>query len=139
MADETLIDSALRELGPRLLDPFETACVKGASYDVRVGEAAQVPATDGGHHWIKLGGYPFAKEVVIPPGTTCTIQSLEKVHIPTDMKGRLALRAFHAKRLIFFAGGVIDPGYDDHLFLPVVNLSDIPVKLEYGEKLVSAE
>lgn len=141
MADETLIDKEVSAIGNQLLEPFEYSCVKGASYDIRVGSAARVPSpnADDNIQWVALGMPPFQESVSIPPGSTCIIQSLEKVHMPKDMKGRLALRAFHARRLIFFAGGIIDPGYDDYLFLPIANLGDTPIELKYGEALVTAE
>lgn len=141
MADETLIDKEISEMGNQLLDPFEPECVKGASYDIRVGPAVRVPSPNAGCNvqWVALGIPPLGGSVSIPPGSTCIIQSLEKVHMPKGMKGRLALRAFHARRLVFFPGGVIDPGYDDYLFLPIANLGDTPIELKYGEAIVSAE
>jgi len=141
MADESLIDKEISAIGDQILESFEPSCVKGASYDIRVGSAARVPSpnADSNIQWVALGIPPFQESVSIPPGSTCMIKSLEKVHMPKDMKGHLALRAFHAKRLIFFAGGIIDPGYDDFLFLPIANLGDIPIELKYGEALVTAE
>jgi deoxycytidine triphosphate deaminase len=138
MADRTLIDSELLALANRLLEPFEPNGVKGSSYDIRVGSAA-IQNVDGKSQSIALGQPPLQDCVLIPPGSSCLIQSLEKIHISNKMKGRLSLRAFHAKRLIFFAGGIIDPGYDDYLFLPLANLGDAPIELKYGDALVTAE
>ena len=140
MADETLIDKEIEDLGNELLDPFEPACVKGASYDIRVGEIAQLPPPEGEDQPRTVAlGPSFQASVCIPPGATCVIRSFEKVHMPNNMKGRLALRAFHAKRLIFFPGGIVDPGYNDFLFFPIANLGDIPIELKYAEALITAE
>jgi len=143
MADETLIDKEIRDLGENLLEPFEPSCVKGASYDIRVGArirlVLQEPSGTARFQWVALDVAGAPSSVSIPPGSTCIIESLEKVHMPTDMKGRLALRAFHARRLIFFAGGIIDPGYNGFLYLPMANMGDVPVELKYSEALVSAE
>jgi len=139
MADESLIDSELRQHGDKLLSPFDPGCVKGASYDIRVGATAKLyPGEDGKTRSIGLGpgGDDF---LVIPPGATCVVRSLEMVRMPLGMKGRLSLRAHHASRLVFFAGGVIDPGYGDHLYLPIANLGDTEVRLGYEEPLVTAE
>jgi deoxycytidine triphosphate deaminase len=140
MADETLIDKEISELGERLLVPFEPNCIKGSSYDVRVGEIVQLPPPEGEDkpRTVALGPR-FQPSVVIAPGVTCLIRSLEKVQLPQNMKGRLALRAYHSKRLIFFPGGIIDPGYNDFLFFPIANLGDTPVELKYGEALITAE
>lgn len=141
MADETLIDREIQGIGNQLLEPFEHGSVKGASYDIRVGAAIRIPSSNAGGNiqWVALGIPPLQESVSIPPGSTCIIQSREKVHMPKDMKGRLALRASHARQLLFFPGGVIDPGYDDYLFLPIANLGDTPVELRYEEALISAE
>ena len=140
MADETLIDKEIKDLGKNLLEPFEPSCTKGASYDIRVGEIAQLPSREGETQPRTVAlGPKFQTSVEIPPGSTCVIRSLEKVHMPENMKGRLALRAFHARRLIFFPGGIVDPGYDDHLFLPIANLGDTPVELKYEEALITVE
>ena len=143
MTDETLIDKEIEDLGEVLLEPFEPARVKGASYDIRVGArirlVQQEPDGTARFRWEALDVPGAPSSVPIPPGSTCIIESLEKVHMPKDMKGRLALRAFHARRLIFFAGGVIDPGYDGFLYLPMANMGDVSVELKYGEALVSAE
>jgi len=143
MADETLIDKEIKDFGEKLLEPFKPSRVKGASYDISVGArirlVLQEPDGTARFQWVALDVPGAPGSVLIAPGSTCIIESLEKVHMPIDMKGRLALRAFHARRLLFFAGGVIDPGYDGFLYLPMANMGDIPVKLEYGEPLVSAE
>lgn len=140
MADETLIDQEIEDLGEKLLEPFDLHCVKGASYDIRIGEIAQLPPPEGENQpRIVALGPEFQDSVWIPPGSTCVIRSLEKIHMPKNMKGRLALRAFHSKRLIFFPGGIVDPGYNDFLFFPIANLGDTPVELKYGEALITAE
>ncbi|MCK4387224.1 MAG: hypothetical protein KAW00_00495 [Dehalococcoidia bacterium] len=140
MADETLIDKEIKDFGEKLLEPFELGRVKGASYDIRVGEIAQLPPPEGEDQPRTVAlGPRFQASVLIPPGSTCVIRSFEKIHMPKHMKGRLALRAFHAKRLIFFPGGIVDPGYNDFLFFPIANLGDTPIELKYGEALITAE
>ena len=143
MADETLIDKEIKDFGEKLLEPFEPSCVKGASYDIRVGARVRLVSLepDGAarFQWVALDMPGAPGSIPIPPGSTCIVESMEKVHMPRHMKGRLALRAFHARRLIFFAGGVIDPGYEGFLYLPMANMGDVSVELKYGEALVSAE
>lgn len=143
MADETLIDKEIKDFGEKLMEPFEPSCIKGASYDIRVGAkirlVLQEPGGAARFQWVALDAPGTPSSVSILPGSTCIIESLEKVHMPKNMKGRLALRAFHARRLLFFAGGVIDPGYDGFLYLPIANIGDVPVELKYEEALVSAE
>lgn len=141
MADETLIDKEIKDFGEKLLEPFEPSCVKGASYDIRVGEIAILPPLEGeSQPRAEALGIPESRmSISLLPGASCILRSLEKVRMPQYMKGRLSLRAYHAKRLIFFPGGIIDPGYNDFLFLPIANLGDAPVELRYGDALVTAE
>jgi len=143
MADETLIDKEIAKLGKDLLEPFDPERIKGASYDIRVGarirRVTQEPNGTAQFQWVALDMQGLQNSVPILPGSTCIIESLEKVNLPNDMKGRLALRAFYARRLLFFAGGIIDPGYNDFLYLPVANMGDVPVELKYGDALVSVE
>jgi deoxycytidine triphosphate deaminase len=143
MADETLIDKEIKDFGDKLLEPFDPNCIKGASYDVRVGARVRLVSqeVDGTarFQWVALDAPGAPSSVQIAPGSTCIIQSLEKVHMRKDMKGRLALRAFHSRRLIFFPGGIIDPGYEDFLYLPMANMGDVSVELKYKEALVSVE
>jgi len=140
MADETLIDKEIKDFGEKLIEPFDPSCVKGASYDIRVGEIARFPPPEGEDQPRTIAlGPEFQASVEIPPGSTCVIRSFEEVHMPKNMKGRLALRAFHTKRLIFFPGGIIDPGYNDYLFFPIANLGDTSIELKYKEALITAE
>ena len=141
MSDRSIIDRDLEELAESLLEPFDRRCVRGASYDIRVGERLRLAPTEVGElpSWHALGESPVQSSIELPPGATCLIQSMERVKVPANMKGRLSLRAQHAKQLLFFAGGIIDPGYNDHLMLPVANLSDEPIRLRYGQPIVAAE
>ena len=141
MPEETLLAADIIASGKTLFDDFDPNGVKGVSYDIRVGSTARIPASDGNSEYlsISLGESPSQPKVSISPGSACIIRSLEKLHMPNDIKGRISLRAYNAKRLIFFAGGIIDPGYDNYLFLPLINMGDKPLELKYGEPLVTAE
>ena len=144
--DQTLRDVDLRTMGNKLIEPFSEDCVKGASYDIRVGAKAilacpptgERPSPVGGHVPIALDG-EVKKSFDIPPLHSCTIYSLEKVQMPLDMKGRLSIRSKFAVQRLNYDGGIIDPGYNGHLFFTVANLGDTPVTIKYGERLITAE
>jgi deoxycytidine triphosphate deaminase len=140
MGDQTLLDFDIifeaRRSG--LLVPFEVAQLKGASYDIRAGDYVVVARSE------KEGGYLRAslKEqgyIHIEPGQTVAIYSLERLGVPTDMKGRLSLRSYWAIKGLYYNGGVIDPGYTGLLFFNITNLGLAPVRISYAEGLVTAE
>lgn len=140
MPDETLIGEDLRLEGKLFLEPYDESCVQGASYDLRVGSTVIVahPKEAGGVKAYSLDAIPDST-IDIPPGNVAIVRSLEKLSLPNDIKGRLSLRSFHATRYLGFHGGMIDPGYNGYLFFPIWNNSASPVKLEYGDSLITAE
>lgn len=140
MSDRTLLNTdiarAVKEVA--LLEPFNRGNLRGVSYDFSVGRTMIVihSESEGG---IQATDLQVKRKWTIPPGRAAIVYSLEKVRMPLSMKGRLSLRARQATKLLFFAGGPIDPGYKGYLFLPLVNLSDAPIELSYGEAIVTGE
>jgi dCTP deaminase len=139
MPDETLLRQEIHHeaVNNGLLRPFDPDGLRGASYDLRVGRTVVIvnPEND--------GITPIDLEVKgtwdLPPGRAAILYSLERVRLPNDMKGRLSIRSRIATRLLNFPGGPIDPGYSGHLFLPLANLSDVPIAIEYGQPIVTVE
>lgn len=138
MADITLVDREILALGEALVTPFSADCVNPASYDLRVGSRVWTarPREEGG---VVAQALEQGDEVSVPPGQTCIIQTLEKVKLDINMKGRISLRSYWATRLLSHAGGLIDPGYKGYLYLPIVNISHSPVRISFGEPVVTAE
>jgi len=140
MPDATLISKEIKKAVQQegLLTPFDEGRLKGASYDFAVGRTIIIvhPRSEGGIVAIDLA---VCKSWQVPPGRAAIVYSLESVNMPHNMKGRLALRSRLATKLWFFAGGQIDPGYKGCLYLPLANLSDVPLSLTYGEPVVSGE
>jgi deoxycytidine triphosphate deaminase len=143
--DQTLLDTEIKRKGNALLEPFSEQCVRGASYDLRVGAKAVLtlpkknksPHADHGRSWISLGkNNPVLR---IPPAHSVTIYSMEKVNMPLDMKGRLSLRTSYTVKRLNFDGGVIDPGYKGYLFFTLANLGDSTIEVRYGDPIVTAE
>ena len=140
MSDQTLLDFDIifdaRRHG--LLVPFGEKQLKGASYDIRAGDYAVLvhAVEEGGYERISLKERGY---IDIAPGQTVAIYSLERLGIPPDMKGRLSLRSYWAIKGLHFNGGIIDPGYTGLLFFNITNLGVSPVRILYGEGLVTAE
>lgn len=140
MSDQTLLDFDIifeaRRKG--LLVPFEEVQLKGASYDVRVGDYAILARSEaeGGHERILLKEQGY---IDLLPNQTAAIYSLERLGVPQDMKGRLSLRSYWAIKGLHFNGGVVDPGYTGLLFFNITNLGTAPVRIHYAEGLVTTE
>lgn len=138
MSDETLLDDDIIGLGDRLVDPFDPERVRGASYDISAGDTIIIALSErqGGHKFVNLrlkGGES------IPPGHTAILCSKERFNIPVNMKARLSLRADYATRMIFFAGGIVDPGFRGILWLPIANLGSREVEIHYDERMFRME
>lgn len=140
MADETLLDADIRReaMENNLLTPFSADVLKGASYDMRVGRTAIVVLSE------REGGYvrvdvEHKGGLEIPVSRSAVIYSLERLNLPADMKGRMSLRSYFAIKGLLYNGGIIDPGYKGYLFFTVVNQGPSPLRLAYGERLVTTE
>ena len=140
MSDQTLLDFDIifeaRRKG--LLVPFEESQLKGASYDIRVGDYAILARseTEGGHERISLKEQGY---IDLLPNQTVAIYGLERLGVPPDMKGRLSLRSYWAIKGLHYNGGIVDPGYTGLLFFNVTNLGTAPVRIHYAEGLVTTE
>jgi deoxycytidine triphosphate deaminase len=142
--DETLLDQDIVELAGKhkLIDPFRPekgdtgACrLKGASYDVAIGETLILLSPEGPRgHSLKVD-----KRFRLEPGQSCVASSMEKIKIPADMKGRISLRAHLQLRGLSFPGGAIDPGFWGNLYFPVTNISDAAVDIFYDEPFATVE
>ena len=139
MSDQTLLDFDIifeaRRRG--LLTPFEEKQLKGASYDIRVGDYAVIARSQvEGYHKLSLKEQGY---VDILPGQTVALYSLERLGVPPDMKGRLSLRSYWAIKGLYYNGGVVDPGYTGLLFFNLTNLGTAPIRVSYAEGLVTTE
>ncbi len=138
--DQTLLDFDIIYQARRngLLSPFDEKRLKGASYDLRAGDWVWVVRSqqDGGYDKLSLKDIG---EIIINPGQTVTIYSLERINLSNDMKARISLRSHWAIKGLYFNGGIVDPGYTGILFFNVTNLGTSPITIEYGAGLVTIE
>lgn len=138
MSDQTLLDQHIRDRGDTLITPFDDSRVRGSSYDVSAGRTIILALSEreGGYQYIDL---EHKGQQVIPPGHTAILQSREFLTIPQNIKARISLKAGYATRMIFFAGGIIDPGFEGRLWLPIANLSTQELVLGYDDRMFRIE
>ena len=79
-------------------------------------------------------------KVIIPPNAIFLYQTFEKLNLPNNIAGKISLKMKHtAKGLLMSNQTQIDPGYRNHVFGMLYNLSDNNIELAFNESLVSLE
>lgn len=137
--DRTVTPDLMEQLvaEENLIENYDPESAKGASYDFRVGEKVVVARPDAEEH--KVEYLKDQGEVTIKPGNAYTIYSKEKVNMPNDIQGRLSLKFRLAAKKLFFSGGLVDPGYEGHLFFTIFNLSSSNYTFQYGDPVAAGE
>lgn len=136
---DTLTDADLLAMGAQLIQPFRADRVRGASYDVSAGDALIIAYSlkQGGRRCVSLR---VAKSQELLPGLMAILFSFETFTIPIDIQARISLRSDFATRGLFFAGGLIDPGFKDRvLWLPIANLSTKALPIRYDQPMFRVE
>lgn len=130
---ERLIES--KEL---IIEPLDKGCLQPASIDLRVGNRAmKSPVIEERGMVVDL-----AREntTAVLPGQFASVLTLEKLVLPLSICGRVGLRSFYARKgLISFHGTQVDPGFNGHLVVPLVNMGPEPIILEYSKPFITLE
>jgi len=115
-----------------MITPFEESCLKAAGYELRLGKEYAM----GGQRsqFDELSGNI---EITIPPFQVIIISTLEEINLPRFMIARWNLRVKKVYEGLLWSGALqVDPGWHGHLYCPIYNLSNKPVKLKYKERIV---
>lgn len=130
------------------IDPFSEECLKGASYDMRLGKRAIVTRSISLEELRgKVAGegtkeLDIEKErsIGIPPGGFALVATLERIRLSDNYAGHIGLRTYHLRKgLAVLSGLQIDPGWDGILVLGLCNLSPREVILDYSEPICAIE
>lgn len=118
---------------------FDKDQVEPAAYNLRVGHiitAEEYVHIDGEQGRDVRGRRTDA--ILLQPGQTATLATLEKVRLRLDMNGMMIPRDTYAKRgLLTLNAGHIDPGHDGFVTAQVINLTDRPYPLQLKESYFS--
>ncbi|MDH5754653.1 MAG: hypothetical protein OEY95_05575 [Candidatus Bathyarchaeota archaeon] len=128
----------LMKESPPLIDekdkPQREKCLKGASYDLRLGQ-----------EYIKEGRFGKLDDeknpyLEIPEHDVVVVSTFENINMPNRLTGRFGLRlSFAMKGLVLNNEPQIDPGYEGKLFCILYNLSDQPIIIRYLERFATIE
>ena len=76
------------------------------------------------------------RAIVIAPGASVMVASLERVELGKSMVGTLHLRSSLAREGLFASLALVDPGFRGALTVRLYNAGDRPVNLERGERFI---
>jgi len=108
------------------IDPLVLSSLQPASYDMRVGDEAYVSGSDEKID-VKNKGL-----VIIDPGEFAVVITRERVHCGPQIAGQLGLSPTYARQgLTLLSGPQIDPGFNGHLIVRVINLAPRRITLGY--------
>ncbi len=107
--------------------------VQPASVDLRLGPDVHNPDTGVDMHvpdWDQFG-------ILVNPGDFLLCSTLEEVHVPPDLVGRLEGRSSLGRLgiVVHATAGFIDPGFYGQIILEVSNISKTPRVLHPGQRV----
>lgn len=116
---------ARRASGELALEPFSAKSLTPNGYDLRVAEVMLPDESDAVH---KEG------KVVVPPGASFLVSTLERVRMPKDVCGSLWLRSSYARRGVFGSFGKVEAGFEGTLTVGGFNAARTPLEIPIGDR-----
>ena len=111
-----------------LLENWEQACLKPASYALRLGSRYYCEG--------KLKTLKEGEILTLPSNSLTYVSMLEKVNMPLYMIARFNLKIdLIYKGIILGTGPQVDPGFRGQLSCPLHNISNNDIEITYGERL----
>jgi deoxycytidine triphosphate deaminase len=131
------------------IDPLdEEKCLKGASYDLRLGKkgivtrAVTLNELKGKIQREEVREINIEKEesITVPGGAFALVNTLERIRLSASYAGHIGMRSYYVRKGLALLSGIqIDPGWDAPLILGLANLSPRAVTLDYGDELCTIE
>lgn len=132
-----LSDRGLMELQKKhsdFIQPFNILYLQPSSYDLhfRLNKGVIVPPVADDTDVVEN----FSR-IVLPPNELVLISTLEKVHIPNGFVARIDGVSSLARigLLVHVTSGFIDPNFQGHITLEVINMNRYPIILEDGARI----
>jgi dCTP deaminase len=131
------------EAGRLVIDPFDEAAVQPASVDLKLGAEFRVfrnyrlPYIDPKQEMPDLTELEVLAEdkaFILHPGEFALAVTVERVHIPDDLVGRLDGKSSLGRLglIVHSTAGYVDPGFDGRLTLELTNIINLPIQLYQG-------
>jgi dCTP deaminase len=108
---------------------YKEEYLRQSSYDLRLGEEVYLVGKDAPERLSKHSPY-----VSIPPGQFAMLTCFEKIQMPGDHMGFIALRStFKFQGLVNISGFHVDPTHQGTLLFAVQNVGPSDIRLKYQE------
>jgi deoxycytidine triphosphate deaminase len=118
--------------GQRLIDPFEPARLRAASYQLTLGNQVHV----GGIHHLMLD----TKHLILEPHQVAVVSTREVLRIPRFLVARWSIRVRKIYEGLLWTGGLqVDLGWVGQLFCPIYNLAEQEIELRSGEGMFTID
>lgn len=115
-----------------LIENHDPACIKAASYALRLGALYY---QDG-----KFGKLKEGETLVLKSNSLTFVSMLEIVNIPLYMIARFNLKIdLIYQGILLGTGPQVDPGFRGNLSCPLHNISNNPVEISYGERFATID
>jgi deoxycytidine triphosphate deaminase len=146
-----LTDIEIREAiskGEVEIEPFEERCLKGSSYDLRLGKRGIISRsitldqlkTKIQSEEIKEIHIDKEESLSIPGGAFALINTLERIGLSTIYAGHIGMRSYYVRKgLAILSGLQIDPGWNAPLVLGLANLSPRTLTIDYRDTICTIE
>lgn len=130
------------------IDPYEIENVQGATVDFRIGNKFKYPNY---HHKKNKSGIIGLEdelqyldlednEIIIQPNHFILGTTLETLTLPNYLCARVDGKSkIGRKGLIVQTAGHIGPGFNGQITLELYNANQMPIKLNYGQKICQIE
>lgn len=124
-----------------LVSPFEPSNLRRSSYDLSVGSQYYICDHENiKSSVIKAEELEPNQSMEIPPNAVCYILSKEKIILPDNITARISLRMTCIYNgLMLAVQPPFDPGYDGYVVAMLYNLSNSPVSLKEGDRVLTIE
>lgn len=124
---------------PPLLSPIKHENVRGASYDLTIGDEIYLSKVKKSS-FLETTKLDLNQTFEIAAHEICFILTEENIQLPKNIAAKISLRMTHIyKGLVLTTQPPFDPGYNGKAIVMVHNLSSQSIHLKRGERIASIE
>lgn len=117
------------------IENYSEDCVQPASYDMRIGNEVFITTEKDVIDLTKNGG-----RFIIEPSAVAMVSTYESLNLPKNIVGRPGLRSELTRQGLFASIGIqADPGFKGRFFINLLNLTSLPIPLDYLDPFLSIE
>jgi dCTP deaminase len=135
-----LCDGEIKEYQKKqkIIEPFDEGLLGPASYDLRVGQRVLKSVREKSE--TPILNLETERVLQVGTGEFVEVLTLERVHMPNNLCGRMGIRSFFTRKgLVSFVGPQIDPGFEGNLVISLFNTGPRTVVMKHDEPFCTIE